>query len=133
MSSCLFTRNFTAVIELYTLFSTKSLNIRKMVLSVLLLSWLVARGGPCALLSIRFADPSDAVTADTAAVQRLRDCVVLCWNSPRFGLRSGTPIAVERPCCTLSGCWIFHPTSHFSGFKGSLGFGRFTSRISHVR
>ena len=98
-------------------FLTKSLNVRKMVLSAPLLSWLgwrtgiEGRGqggtdratgcpgrGPCAPPGVRFADLSDAVTAGAAAVQRLRDCVVLCWNSPRFDLRLGTPIAVERPC-----------------------------------
>jgi len=73
---------------------------------------LLEAGGPCAQPGIRFADPSDAVTAGTVAVQHLRDCAILCWNSPRFDLRSGTPIVVERLCCTLSGCRIFPP--HFS-------------------
>jgi len=71
----------------------------------------VARAGPCAQPGVRFADPSDAVAAGAAAVLRLRDCAVLCWNSPRFDLRSGTPIAVEGPCRTLLGCQIFTP--HF--------------------
>jgi len=66
------------------------------------------------------------------AVLCLMDCAVLCWNSPCFDLRSGTPIAVEGPCWTLSGCRILHPTSHFSGFKGLSGSGRFTSCISRV-
>jgi len=71
----------------------------------------VARRGPRVPPGVRFADPFDAVTAGVAAVQRLRDCAVSCWNSPCFDLRSGTPIAVERPCRTLSGCRIFVP--HF--------------------
>ena len=66
------------------------------------------------------------------AVLCLMDCTVLCWNSPCFDLMSGTPIAVEGPCCTLLGCRILHPTSRFSGFKGSSGSGRFTSHISAV-
>ena len=90
------------------------------------------RGGPCGLPGVRFAEPSDAVAAGAVAVQLLRDCAVLCWNSPCFDVRSGTPIAVEGPCHTLSGCWVLHPTSHFSGFKGSSGSGGCTSRISRV-
>ena len=71
----------------------------------------VARGWPCAQPGVRFVVPSDAVAAGAAAVLCLRDCTVLCWNSPCFDLRLGTPIAVERPCRALSGCRIFTP--HF--------------------